>query len=133
MIFLDPKPAAAVITGALLILTATAPAPAQSSQARPSGTFLTQYCASDREPRPQACEEQARAENMELIYDTFRVTTDAILRGGPSVETEASGSVRRRQRLSPVGRVMDEAGEPWLVIHNRSQTFYLKEELAERE
>jgi hypothetical protein len=122
-----------VLAGLFAATALAAPAEGQSRDARPGGSFLGEYCAGDPDPRPEVCEEQARAQGVELIYTDFRVTADAILRAGPSVETEALGSVRRRQRLSPVGRVMDENGEPWLLISNRSQTYYLKEELAEPE
>ncbi len=97
------------------------------------GSFLKGFCASEASKPPELCKAIAEGLKIAKIDAHYRVNGNARLREAPNAtDARIVGSIARGQEFAPYGRIMDEAGEPWLVLITRDDVAFLKQELAEK-
>ena len=96
------------------------------------GSFLKGFCASKAGIDQQICKTIAEGLKIAKIDTHYRVKGNARLREAPNTKNaRVVGSLPRGREFEPYGRIMDEAGEPWLVLIHRDDVAFLKQELAE--
>ncbi len=96
------------------------------------GSFLKGFCASEAGKDQQICKTITEGLKIAKIDAHYRVKGNARLREVPNTKNaRVVGSLPRGREFEPYGRIMDEAGEPWLVLVRGDDVAFLKQELAE--
>ncbi len=96
------------------------------------GSFLKGFCASKAGNLPELCKTIAEGLKIAKIDAHYRVKGNARLREAPNTKNaRVVGSIAKGRELKPYGRIMDDAGEPWLVLVRGDDVAFLKQELAE--
>jgi len=96
------------------------------------GSFLKGFCASEAGKDQQICKTITEGLKIAKIDAHYRVKGNARLREAPNIKNaRVVGSLPRGKEFAPYGRILDDAGEPWLVLVRGDDMAFLKQELAE--
>ncbi len=118
-----------------LLLAGSGISQAKEPENRPitaQGSFLKGFCASKAGNLPELCKTIAEGLKIAKIDTHYRVKGNARLREAPNTKNaRVVDSISKGREFEPYGRIMDEAGEPWLVLMRGDDVAFLKQELAE--
>jgi len=96
------------------------------------GSFLKVFCTSEAGKDQQICKAIAEGLKIVKIDAHYRVKGNARLREAPNTKNaRVVGSIVKGREFEPYGRILDDAGEPWLVLLHGDDVAFLKQELAE--